>query len=427
MNWLEVKSSGPLKGTIQIPGSKNSSLAVIAASCLSDKPVTLKNVPNNLDTNLALGIITKLGGIVERTNDIIIIDPREIKHAELDIENTSAYRASYYFIGALLAKFKKVKIGYPGGDDFGSRPIEQHIKGFKAMDAKISLKKEHYEIDTKLLNGADIYFDMKTSGATMNLMIAATRAKGSSILRNAATDPEVVDLANFLNRMGANIKGAGTQTIRITGVNTLCSCEYSIIPDRLIAGSFMMAVGITQGELKLIDVIPEHLDSCIAKLSTMGLVIEEMEKGLSVSFDGSLPLTSTNIRAEMYPGFATDLQQPIAPLLLSANGKSVVTDNVYPFRFNHIKELNKMGAGIQVSNNGALIQGRKQLRGTWVEATDIRAGTSLILAGLSAEGITSIKGVEHIQRGYPDVIHLFNSLGAELKYRSTESAVDTKG
>ena len=424
VDWLEVRRAGPLRGTIEIPGSKNSSLSILAACCLSDKKVKLKNVPNNLDTILALDIITKIGGKIEKTDTYITIDPTTIEHAELDINFTSSYRASYYFIGALLAKFKKVKIGYPGGDDFGSRPIDQHVNGFRAMGAKITLKKEFYEIETNHLNGANVIFEMKTSGATMNLMIAATRAKGVSILKNAATDPEVVDLANFLNKMGANIRGAGTPTIRITGVNTMGSCEHSVIPDRLIAGSFMMAVGLTQGEINISNVIPEHLDSCIEKLRAIGLSIEDFNNGLTVSYDGSFPLKSTNIRTDMYPGFPTDLQQPITALLLCAKGKSVITDNVYPSRFNHILELNKMGANILTSKNWAKIDEKKQLTGTWVEASDIRAGTSLILAGLMAEGVTKIKGVNHLYRGYPDVIDLFNSIGANLKSESAEAELD---
>jgi UDP-N-acetylglucosamine 1-carboxyvinyltransferase len=413
MKSIEIRQSGPLKGTIRIQGSKNSSLALLAAACLAEQPVTLLGIPDIFDIRVIGEILKDIGVDIQRniTNELRI-DPMGIMTGELDHKKTSAYRASYYFIGALLAKQKKVSIGYPGGDDFVSRPIDQHIKLFKALGATVQFFDDYYVVEAGQLTGADIYFDVITSGATINAMLAAVLASGTTVLRNAALDPEVVDTANLLNMMGASIRGAGTNTIRIEGVSELRGCTYSVIPDRLIAGAFLMAAGATKGCITVEGIIPEHLHSCLLKLKEIGMQFETREQ--SITAYGDVPLRATRVRTAMYPGFATDLQQPLTSVLLHAAGKSIITDKVYPKRFNHVYQLTRMGASIEVRAGSAFIQGQKPLHGTIVHASDVRAGVCLILAGLTAEGTTTITGVDHIERGYDNVIETFRSLGARM-------------
>jgi len=413
MKWIEVQNSGPLSGTVRIPGSKNSSLALLAAACLGDQPIILKGVPNILDFRIITEIAAEMGMIIQRqeTGDVWI-DPREIHTGQLNHVKTSAFRSSYYFAGALLAKKGKVTIGYPGGDNFVSRPIDQHIKALKLLGAQFTFNEDHYIIEADKLVGTTIYFDMITSGATINTMLAAVLAEGRTELRNAAKDPEVVDTANLLNYMGAKVSGAGTDKIKIDGVKQLGGCTYSVIPDRLIAGAFLMASGATKGTITIEDVIPEHLQSCILKLEEIGMYFEQKEQ--SVVAYGDVQLKATRLRTGMYPAFATDLQQPMTSLLLRAPGRSIVTDKVYPGRFNHVAQLNKLGAKITLRGGSAFIDGNTPLTGNYVSATDVRAGTCLIIAGLMAEGRTFITGVEHIERGYDNVINQFLGLGAKI-------------
>lgn len=413
MRWIEVQRSGPLHGAVRIQGSKNSSLALLAAACMGDAPVVLKGIPHILDIRVIEDIAKEIGGAVRREpNGDMVVDGAGIHTARLPTEKTSAYRASYYFVGALLAKFGKVSIGYPGGDNFVSRPIDQHVKVLKALGAKVSFCENHYEVEADRLIGSIIYFDTITMGATINAMLAGTLAEGRTELRNAAKDPEVVDVANLLNRMGARITGAGTDTIRIEGVRSLTGCTYAVIPDRLIAGAFLMAAGITKGTITVEDIIPEHLESCLAKLREIGLQLEVKDQ--SITAYGGERLRAVRVRTGMYPAFATDLQQPVTALLLQASGRSIVTDKVYPERFNHVPQLKRMGALIDVRGGSAFIQGGAPLRGGFVHASDVRAGTSLLLAGLAAEGRTVITGIEHIERGYEDAIRLFRQLGAPV-------------
>jgi UDP-N-acetylglucosamine 1-carboxyvinyltransferase len=421
VRYIQVEPTGrPLQGSIRIPGSKNSSLALLAASCLADDIVTLEGIPHIYDVKVIRQIGKDIGlKLTRMENGDVVIDPRYIYSTTIDPGKASSYRASYYFAGALLAKFGKVTIGLPGGDDFTSRPIDQHTKAFRALGAEFKLYEDHYVVEAKELRGADIYFDTITSGATINSMLAAVRAKGRTNLYNAATDPEVVDTANFLNQMGAQIYGAGTDRIRIEGVPYLSGTTYAVIPDRLIAGAFLMAAGITGGSITLKDVIREHLDSCTAKLREVGLVIESDEQ--SMTAHGTGKLRATRIRTAMYPGFATDLQQPMTSLLAMAPGKSIITETVYPHRFGHVQQLNRMGAEIEVRKESAYIRGGRPLQGAWVHATDVRAGTCLILAALAAEGVTRITGVEHIERGYENAIEGFCSLGAKLTLCEEES------
>ena len=413
MRWIEISNNKPLTGSIIIPGSKNSSLGLLAACCLCDEIVMLKGIPDISDVRLICDIMKDIGLDVHIKGDLLIVDPTKINSGAIEPEKAAAYRASYYFIGSLLAKFKKVSIGYPGGDNFGSRPIDQHIKGLEALGAKFNFYKDYYTVEAEELKGADIYFDVISSGATINLILAAARADGKTTLHNAARDPEVVDVAVFLNKMGANIKGAGTDTVAIEGVTTLTSCIHTVIPDRLIAGSFLMAAGITGGDITVKDIIPEHLLSCIAKLEEAGLYIETGDSFIRVTAQGKL--SGVNVKAAMYPGFATDLQQPLTAMLVGANSHSVIMDAVYPERFKHCVQLNRMGADIINRDGSIVIPGNRTLKGAWVHASDIRAGICLILAAMAAEGTTCITGVEHIERGYVDIVNAFASLGGNIK------------
>lgn len=418
MRYIQAEYSGPLNGKVRIPGAKNSSLALLAAACLADDIVTLEGIPRIDDVRIIAGIAQDIGMELKQNDGQVVIDPRWIHSAVIDPGKASSYRASYYFAGALLSKFGRVTIGLPGGDDFVTRPIDQHIKVFRALGAQVHMFKDHYIVEAAELHGANIYFDTITSGATINAMLAAVRAKGRTQLHNAAVDPEVVDTASFLNRLGARIYGAGTDKIRIEGVSYLNGGTHTVIPDRLIAGAFLMAAGINGGQVTVMDVIPEHLGSCIAKLEEVGMYVECGENHITAYSTGSLK--ATRIRTGMYPGFATDLQQPMSALLLRAKGKSIVTDRIYPKRFAHVPQLRRLGAEIEIRKESAFIRGGLPLTGGWVHATDVRAGTCLILTGLSAEGRTCITGIEHIERGYEDVIGSFRSIGAKLSIRDLD-------
>lgn len=415
MKWIQVESSGALSGSVHIQGSKNSSLALLAAACLSSEPVVLQGIPYLLDMQAIKTITASIGIEMSFGEDgSITMDASGLQHADLDRKGTSAYRASYYFVGALLARTGTVVIGYPGGDNFVSRPIDQHIKALKAMGASFEFNEDHYIARATKLKGASIFFDTITFGATINAMLAAVLADGKTELHNAARDPEVVDTANLLNRMGARIVGAGTDCIRIEGVRELSGCTYSVIPDRLIAGAFLMAAGITGGAVTVEDVIPEHLGSCLSKLREIGLELEVRDS--SITAYGGGKLRATRMRTGMYPLFATDMQQPLTALLLFAQGRSIVSDKIYPERFSHVPQLRRMGAQIEVRSGSAFIKGGQPLTGSHVHATDVRAGTCLILAGLGAAGKTYISGVEHIERGYADVVGMFRTLGAKVSF-----------
>ncbi|MDW0118541.1 UDP-N-acetylglucosamine 1-carboxyvinyltransferase [Sporosarcina thermotolerans] len=413
MKAIRVDYSPNINGVVQIPGSKNSSLALLAAACLSDETITFKGIPNIADFRVICEMGEEVGLTIKRdlTGDVSI-DPRSISSTDFDSEKSSSFRTAYYFVGALLAKYGKVSVGYPGGDNFVSRPIDQHIKALEMMGAKFTYHKDYYEVEAKELHGATIYFDTITSGATINAMLAAVRAKGKTVLLNAARDPEVIDTAIFLKTIGANISGAGTDTIRIIGVNQLTGGTHRVIPDRLIAGSFLIAAGVAGGSVTVTDVIPEHLGSCIAKLEEIGLEIDVRDNSVTASSTGKL--FASRIRTGMYPSFATDLQQPMTTLFTQASGKSIVAEKIYPNRFQHVGQLRKMGADIRVRSGVAFVKGKSNLIGTTVSASDIRAGISLILAGMVAEGTTYITGVEHIERGYEDAVNAFQSVGVQI-------------
>ncbi|MCG7345508.1 UDP-N-acetylglucosamine 1-carboxyvinyltransferase [Sporosarcina sp. ACRSL] len=425
MKAIHVEYSPNINGVVQIPGSKNSSLALLAAACLSDETVTFQGIPNIADFRVICEMGEEVGLKIRRQlSGDVFIDPRMISSTDFDPKKSSSFRTAYYFIGALLAKYGKVSVGYPGGDDFVSRPMDQHIKALEMMGATFTYHKDYYEVETKGLHGSTIYFDTITSGATINAMLAAVRAKGKTVLLNAARDPEVIDTAIFLKTIGANISGAGTDTIRITGVDQLSGGTHRVIPDRLIAGSFLIAAGVAGGSVTVTDVIPEHLGSCIAKLEEIGVEIDVQDNSITASSTGKL--AASRIRTGMYPGFATDLQQPMTTLFTQASGKSIVAEKIYPNRFQHVGQLRKMGADIRVRSGVAFVKGKSNLMGTIVSASDIRAGISLILAGMAAEGTTSITGVEHIERGYEDVVKAFRSLGVRIRKEDINNRFDNQ-
>ena len=422
MKWIEVIKSKPLQGKITVPGSKNSSLGLLAASCLASEPVILKNIPDILDFRTILEIARDIGLKICVGQNCIIVDPTKINSAVIDSKKSAAFRASYYFIGALLAKFKRVTIGKPGGDNFNSRPIDQHIKGLKTLGAKIEFFNDYYYVEADKLIGKDIFFNIPSTGATINLLLTAVLAEGTTILHNSARDPEVTDVAIFLTKMGARISGIGTSTITIEGVKELHGCTHYAIPDRLTAGAFLMSAGITDGVVTVNNIIPEHLSACTNKLIASGLGIEIGDDYITAFSQG--PLMGINVKTENYPGFGTDFQQPLTAMLTKSKSMSTIIDNIFPERFNNCYQLNRMGANITVSKGHIVIPGNSNLIGGTVDASDVRAGVCLILAGLVADGVTRITGVEHIERGYEDVIRDFSSLGANLKLREDTDAID---
>jgi len=418
MKQIIVQPSRGLFGAVSIPGSKNSSLALMAAACLADEPVILKGIPRISDLDVFYRIGEDLGADIRRDEEhTVLIDPRGIRSSTVDPDLASAFRTAYYFVGALLAKQGKVTLGYPGGDDFVSRPIDQHVKALMAMGARFRFHSDYYEVESAGLKGADIYFDTISSGATINAMLAAVRAEGKTTLRQAARDPEVVDTAQLLIRMGAKIRGAGTDTIKIEGVRQLNGCAYTVIPDRLIAGSFLIAAGATGGIVQVKDMVPDHLGAVLAKLREIGMHVEETDH--SVTACGMERLKAARVRTAMYPGFPTDLQQPLTALLAQAPGTSLVADRVYPKRFQHVPQLVRMGANIDVRSGVARIKGGAPLRGSYVHASDVRAGICLMIAALTAEGTTHISGVRHIERGYENIVESFRSLGANVEMETT--------
>ena len=420
MKALEIRRAEKLGGAVAVPGAKNSVLALMAAACLSDETVTLHNVPGISDVSVVADILRAMGGRIGRVGRTAVIDPQGITAAVIDPADAKKIRTAYYFIGALLARFGRVSVGYAGGDDFVHRPIDQHLKGFRAMGATVTQFSDHYVVEAPRLSGADILFDTITSGATMNLMMAAVRAKGRTVLRNAARDPEVVDLAVLLNEMGASVIGAGTDVIRIEGVSHLRGATHAVIPDRLIAASLVTALGVTGGRLVLENIVPEHLTNLVAKYREIGYAFEtDHDQLLVAETDGCI--RATRARIGMYPLFSPDFQQPLTALLLKAPGTSVVSDRIYPLRFNQCPEFQRMGAVLRHRAGSVRIQGGMPLTGTRVHAGDIRAGTALIIAGLQAEGTTILTGAEHLERGFEDVVSLFSDIGAPIRWLAADA------
>jgi UDP-N-acetylglucosamine 1-carboxyvinyltransferase len=413
MDRLIIEGGHPLQGEVVIAGAKNAALGLIPAVILAEGICKLENVPNIKDVNRFLDIMEKIGVKVTReSSNTVIIDTTTVEHYEMLDDETQKMRASYYLIGALLGRFKNVVIPFPGGCNIGVRPIDQHIKGFEALGAKVELDHGIIRAHADELVGAPIYLDVVSVGATINIMLAAVRAKGVTTLENAAKEPHVVDVANFLNLMGANIKGAGTDVIKITGVEVMTGCEYMVIPDQIEAGTYMIAAAATKGDVLIKNVIPKHLESISAKLVEMGAEITEYDD--SVRVVGKTPLKSVNIKTLPYPGFPTDLQQPMAVLMCMAQGSGTITESLFENRFKYVDELIKMGAEIFVNGRMAMINGGKTLSGTTLGATDLRAGAAMVIAGLVADGKTEVTELKHLDRGYENLEEKLLQLGAHI-------------
>lgn len=411
MEQYVVKGGVPLRGEMSIGGAKNAALGILAAAIMTDETVTIENVPNVRDTRVLLQAIEGIGAKVKYIyNNTVQINGGSISDLNVEYEYIRKIRASYYLLGALLGKYKESNVALPGGCNIGSRPIDQHLKGFKALGAKVNI--DHGVVSAKAENlvGGHIYFDVVTVGATINLMMASCMAEGETILENAAKEPHIVDVANFLNAMGANIKGAGTDVIRIKGVNRLHGCTYSIIPDQIEAGTFMMAAAATRGDIVIKDVIPKHLESITAKLLEMGCKLVEGDDWIRVIAEGEVG--STNVKTLPYPGFPTDMQPQIAVALALAKGSSMVTESIFENRFKYVDELNRMGAKIKVEGNTAYIEGVEKFTSAQLSAPDLRAGAALVIAALAADGISQIDDIEYIQRGYEDFEGKLSALGA---------------
>lgn len=411
---LVIKGNKKLTGEVSISGAKNSAVGIIPASILSDTGCVVKNLPEIDDVKLLKEILMQAGAKVETpANGEMKVNCRMVKNHKIDFEMAKKMRASYYFLGAFLGKFKKAEVAFPGGDDIGVRPIDQHIKGFEALGAKIKVEHGIIKARATELVGAPIYLDVVSVGATINIMLAAVKAKGTTVIENAAKEPHIVDIANFLNAMGANIKGAGTDVIKIKGVEYLHECEYSIIPDMIEAGTYMIAAAVTQGNVLVRNVIPTHLESISAKLREMGIEVVEYEDAVSIKANGRPK--AVNIKTIPYPGFPTDLQQPVSVLLSIAEGTGIITESIWEGRFKHIDELKRMGAKVKVEGRVAIFDGTAKLSGAPVYATDLRAGAAMVIAGLIADGETTVGGIWHIDRGYENLMDKLGSLGADIR------------
>ena len=420
MEQYVIKGGNPLVGEVEIAGAKNAALAILSAAIMTDETILIENLPDVRDINVLLEAIAGIGAQVDRINKSTVkINGSTIGDVSVDYEYIKKIRASYYLLGALLGKYKRAEVPLPGGCNIGSRPIDQHIKGFKALGADVDIDCGVVHAKAEKLTGAHVYFDVVTVGATINLMMASCMAEGDTILENAAKEPHIVDVANFLNSMGANIKGAGTDVIRIKGVKRLHGCTYSIIPDQIEAGTFMMAAAATHGDVVIQDIIPKHMESISAKLIEMGCRIEEGDDSLRVIAEGCT-LRSTNVKTLPYPGFPTDMQPQISVVLALAEGSSMVTESIFENRFKYVDELGRMGAKIKVEGNTAYIEGVKSFCGVQLNAPDLRAGAALVIAALAADGISEIDDIEYIQRGYEDFEGKITNLGGIIKRVDSE-------
>jgi len=415
MDKLVIKGQNKLNGEVIISGAKNAAVAIIPAAIMADDVCIVENLPNIEDVKCLYATLDKMGVKCEFIDSHTMkIDSRSLENVSVTFDEVRKMRASYYLLGALLARYKKAEVAMPGGCNFGSRPIDLHLSGFAALGAEVEMKGEVVKVSAEKLTGASIYMDTVSVGATINIMLAATMAEGTTTIENAAKEPHVVDAANFLNMMGAKIKGAGTDVIRIVGVEKLHGAQYTIIPDQIEAGTYMIAAAVTGGDVWVKNIIPKHMDSLSAKLIEIGVGIEESDDAIRV-YDSGKELKGTNVRTMAYPGFPTDMQPQMAVLLSICNGKSIITENVWDNRYQYTDELKNLGAKIQVEGRMAIIDGVDSLKGTSVDATDLRAGAAMILAGLCARGKTIVGEIKYIDRGYEDVEKKFSLLGADIK------------
>ena len=414
MEQYAIKGGNLLVGEVEIGGAKNAALAILAAAVMTDDTVTIENMPDVRDTNVLLQAMESIGALIERVDrHTVRINGANIHNLVIEDDFIKKIRASYYLLGALLGKYKQADVTLPGGCNIGSRPIDQHIKGFRALGASVRIEHGHIIAEADRLVGNHIYLDVVSVGATINVMMAAVMAEGQTILENAAKEPHVVDLANFLNSMGANIKGAGTDVIRIRGVQKLHGTNYAIIPDQIEAGTFMFAAAATCGDVTVKNVIPKHLESISAKLIEIGCQVQESDDAVRVV--ATRRLDHTHVKTLPYPGFPTDMQPQIAVTLGLCNGTSIVTESIFENRFKYVDELTRMGASIKVEGNTAIIDGVSKYTGASLSAPDLRAGAALVIAALAAEGFSTVEEIRYIERGYEDFPLKLQSLGAQIE------------
>ncbi|PWJ49987.1 UDP-N-acetylglucosamine 1-carboxyvinyltransferase [Faecalicatena contorta] len=422
MEQYIIKGGSPLVGEVEIGGAKNAALAILAAAIMTDETVLIDNLPDVNDINVMLEAIAGIGAMVQRIDrHTVKINGSTVGDFSIEYDYIKKIRASYYLLGALLGKYKKSEVALPGGCNIGSRPIDQHLKGFRALGADVDIEHGKIVAEAEVLKGTHLYFDVVTVGATINVMMAAAMAEGLTIMENVAKEPHVVDMANFLNSMGANIKGAGTDVIKIRGVKSLHKTEYSIIPDQIEAGTFMFAAAATRGDVTVLNVIPKHLDATISKLVDIGCEVEEFDDAVRVVAKGRL--SSTQVKTLPYPGYPTDMQPQIGVTLALAKGTSTITESIFENRFKYLDELARMGAVIKVEGNSATIEGVEKLSGARVSAPDLRAGAALCIAGLATDGITIIDDIVYIQRGYERFEDKLRSLGGMIEKVSSEKEI----
>ena len=422
MEQYIIKGGNPLVGEVEIGGAKNAALAILAAAIMTDEPVTIDNLPDVNDINVLLEAISGIGAEVDRIDrHTVRINGSNIENFDIEYDYIKKIRASYYLLGALLGKYKRAEVALPGGCNIGSRPIDQHLKGFRALGAYVDIEHGKIIAEAERLIGKHIYFDVVSVGATINVMMAASMAEGLTILENVAKEPHVVDVANFLNSMGANIRGAGTDVIKIRGVSRLHKTDYSIIPDQIEAGTFMFAAAATRGDVTVMNVIPKHLEATIAKLVEIGCEVEEFDDAVRVVSKGDLH--NTQVKTLPYPGFPTDMQPQIGVTLALCKGTSTITESIFENRFKYLSELARMGANVKVEGNAATIEGVDKFSGARVSAPDLRAGAALVIAGMAADGITIVDDIVYIQRGYERFEEKLRSLGAVIERVSTEREI----
>lgn len=419
MEQYAIKGGNPLVGEVEIGGAKNAALPILTASVMTDETVYIDNMPDVRDTNVLLDAMRNIGVMVKRIDrHKVVLNAGNVNSLVVEEESLKKIRASYYFLGALLGKYKHAEVVLPGGCDIGFRAIDQHIKGFRALGATVTIEHGLIKAKAEKLVGSHIYMDGVSVGATINIMLAATMAEGMTIIENSAKEPHVVDLANFLNSMGANIKGAGTDVIRIKGVQKLHGAEYTVIPDQIEAGTFMFAAAVTKGDVTVKNVIPKHLESITAKLLEIGCEVEETDDCIRVV--ASKPLVHTHVKTLPYPGFPTDMQPQITVALALSKGTSIVTETIFENRFKYVDELTRMGASIKVEGTTAIIDGVEKYTGASISAPDLRAGAALVIAALAAEGTSTVEDIRYIQRGYEDFHLKLQNLGAQIELVQTE-------
>ena len=422
MEQYIIKGGNPLVGEVEIGGAKNAALAILAAAIMTDETVTIDNLPDVNDINVLLEAISGIGAEVDRIDrHTVRINGSNIENFDIEYDYIKKIRASYYLLGALLGKYKRAEVALPGGCNIGSRPIDQNLKGFRALGAYVDIEHGKIIAEAERLIGKHIYFDVVSVGATINVMMAASMAEGLTILENVAKEPHVVDVANFLNSMGANIRGAGTDVIKIRGVSRLHKTDYSIIPDQIEAGTFMFAAAATRGDVTVMNVIPKHLEATIAKLVEIGCEVEEFDDAVRVVSKGDLH--NTQVKTLPYPGFPTDMQPQIGVTLALCKGTSTITESIFENRFKYLSELARMGANVKVEGNAATIEGVDKFSGARVSAPDLRAGAALVIAGMVADGITIVDDIVYIQRGYERFEEKLRSLGAVIERVSTEREI----